>query len=80
MSLNDDIFKSICVQDFKEKGNRLLKKLKIAILPKLEIIMDPNKKLYIDQISQRPNHRWSFRCKSIAIKNQKTLHVEKYKL
>lgn len=45
ISLNDDLFKVVCAQYFKEKGNETLKTLSIAITPNITMINNKNEKL-----------------------------------
>lgn len=47
IALNDNIFKYTSVHNFKEVGNELLMKMKIALTPELKIITDPNEKTEI---------------------------------
>ena len=43
MSPNESIFQSLCIEKFKDLGNKHLKHLKVALLPKVKIIKNGNK-------------------------------------
>lgn len=47
LSLGDELFKKIRINEFKEKGNALLKNINIALTPRLTIIKDEDEKLNI---------------------------------
>ena len=47
IEMNNELFKYININEFKQKGNVYLKTIEIALTPKLENITDPNKKVEI---------------------------------
>ena len=57
ISIDSALFKYTSVENFKQKGNELCNKLKIALTPKLTIINDLNKrKLILDKFHNDPIH------------------------